>query len=196
VGKYDDAERVEVDTAAEWGSWLAANHGTSTGVWLVLPRKQQEGPAITYEEAVVEALAWGWIDSVVRPLDDQRRMQWFAPRKKGSGWARTNKARIEQLEREGRMQAPGAAVIAAAKADGTWTLLDDVEDLIVPPDLVAAFARHPGAAERWEAFPRSVKRLTLGWIVTAKRAETRANRVEQAAENTARGERDNSWRRA
>jgi uncharacterized protein YdeI (YjbR/CyaY-like superfamily) len=196
VSKFDDAERVSVDTAAEWGAWLAEHHDTSTGAWLVLFRKHVDGPANTYEDAVVEALAWGWIDSVVRPVDTDRRLQWFAPRKKGSGWARTNKARIEQLEREGRMQPSGAAVIAAAKADGSWTLLDDVEALIVPADLAEAFLRHPGAAERWEAFPKSVKRLNLEWIVTAKRAATRAARVEQVAENSARGERDNAWRKA
>jgi uncharacterized protein YdeI (YjbR/CyaY-like superfamily) len=196
VSKLDDAEHVSVDTAAEWGEWLAEHHATSSGVWLVLFRKHVEGPRISYEDAVVEALAWGWIDSVVRPFDDVRRLQWFAPRKRGSGWASTNKARVEQLEREGRMRPPGAAVIAAARADGSWTLLDEVEALIVPPDLAEAFARHPGAAERWEAFPRSVKRSNLGWIVTAKRAETRAARVEQVAENSARGERDNAWRKA
>jgi len=196
MGKLDDAERVSVETSAEWGRWLADNHATSTGVWLVLFRKHVDGPTITYEDAVVEALAWGWIDSVVRPLDDARRLQWFAPRKKGSGWARTNKARIALLEQEGRMQAPGAAVIEAAKADGTWTLLDDVEALIVPSDLVEAFGRHPGAAQSWESFPPSAKRFNLAWIVTAKRAETRATRVEQVAENSARGERDNAWRKA
>ena len=121
-------------------------------------------------------------------------MLWFAPRKRRSGWSRPNKERIARLEAEGRMAPAGRAVLEAAKADGSWTLLDDVEDLVVPPDLAAAFARHPGSAEQFEAFPRSAKRGILEWIVQAKTAGTRDKRIEEAARLAAQGERANQWR--
>ena len=87
------------------------------------------------------------------------------------------------------MQPPGRALIDAAKADGSWTLLDDVEDLVVPPDLAEAFARHPGSREAWDAFPPSPRKLMLMWVVTAKRPETRASRIDQIAAAAAEGER-------
>ena len=114
------------------------------------------GPRISYEESVEQALCFGWVDSKGRSLDAERTMLWFAPRKRGSGWARTNKERIERLTAAGLMAPAGHAVIEAAKADGSWTLLDDVENLVVPDDLAAAFAAHPPAREHWDAFPRSV----------------------------------------
>ena len=103
------------------------------------------GPRISYEESVEQALCFGWVDSKGRSLDAERTMLWFAPRKRGSGWARTNKERIERLAAAGLMAPAGHAVIDAAKADGSWTLLDDVENLVVPDDLAAAFAAHPPA---------------------------------------------------
>jgi uncharacterized protein YdeI (YjbR/CyaY-like superfamily) len=188
-----NAERFAAETPAEWRAWLKANHARPTGVWLVSWANGTGRARMTYEEAVVEALAWGWIDSTARRLDDERTALWFAPRKAGSGWARTNKARVEQLEREGRMEPPGRAVIDRAKADGSWTLLDAVEALTVPDDLAAALASRPGASERYEAFPKSAKRAILVWIVEARTPATRERRVNEAAEKAARGERANQW---
>lgn len=178
-----------------WRDWLAENHGRGAGVWLVTTKKAFGGPEVTYDEAVTEALAWGWVDSKPSKLDERRSMLWFAPRKGGSGWARPNKERIARLIESGRMQPAGMAKIEAAKADGTWTLLDDVEDLVVPEDLAAAFGRHPGSRERWEAFPRSPKRGILEWIVQARTPVTREKRIEETARLAALGERANAWRR-
>ena len=132
------------------------------------------GEAASGEEAVEQALCFGWIDSTNRSLDDERSMMWFAPRRRGSGWARSNKQRIERLEASGQMAPPGRALIDGAKADGSWTMLDDVEDLVVPPDLAEAFDAHPGSREQWDAFPRSARRGILEWVAQAKRAPTRA----------------------
>jgi uncharacterized protein YdeI (YjbR/CyaY-like superfamily) len=148
---------------------------------------------IPYEEAVTEALAFGWIDSKSRTLDDDRSILWFCPRKPTSGWSRPNKRRVERLLAEGRMAPAGQAAIDTAKANGAWEMLDAVEDLVVPPDLAAAFAQHDGSAEVWESFPRSAKRALLEWIVQAKRPQTRAKRVAETAEKAARGERANQW---
>jgi uncharacterized protein YdeI (YjbR/CyaY-like superfamily) len=146
---------------------------------------------VPYDDAVSEALAFGWIDSKARTLDDERAAQWYSPRRPTSGWSRSNKTRVERLLAEGRMAPAGQAAIDTAKANGTWELLDDVEDLVVPPDLAKAFRDHPGSAATWETFPPSARRGILAWIVTARRPETRAKRVQETAEKAARGERAN-----
>ena len=184
-----DGERVHAETVAQWRAWLVEHADRGTGAWLVSWKKATGRPSVGYDDAVVEALAVGWVDSTAGTVDAERSMLWFAPRKRGSGWSRPNKLRLERLEREGRMQDRGRTVVEAAKADGSWTLLDDVEDLVVPPDLAAAFDGHPGSRESWETFPRSVKRAQLEQVVQAKRPETRARRIEQIAVAAARGER-------
>jgi uncharacterized protein YdeI (YjbR/CyaY-like superfamily) len=160
-------------------------------VWLVTWKPHTGRPRVTYEEAVEEALCFGWVDSRAGTLDDERHSQWFAPRKQGSNWARSNKIRVERLERDGLMTDAGRAAIEAAKADGSWSRLDDVENLIVPDDLGAAFDEHPRAREHWDAFPRSARRAILEWIVNAKRDETRRKRLRETAESAARGKRAN-----
>jgi uncharacterized protein YdeI (YjbR/CyaY-like superfamily) len=183
----DTAERLHFSTADEWRRWLAQNHARKQGVWLVQYKPRTGKPAIPYEDAICEALCFGWVDSTYRRLDDERGMLWWSPRRKGSVWARSNRERVVRLEAEGRMTDAGRAVIAAAKGDGSWSILEPVEALTVPEDLAAAFAARPGAIERWEALAPSAKRPYLLWIVTAKRAETRARRVRETADRVARG---------
>jgi uncharacterized protein YdeI (YjbR/CyaY-like superfamily) len=187
-------ERFQPDSLEDWRAWLAEHHGRRDGVWLVTWRVGSGGPRITYEEAVEQALCFGWVDSRPRALDERRTMLWFAPRKPGSGWSRPNKQRVERLLAAGLMAPAGRAVVERAQADGSWALLDAVEDLVVPDDLAAALAAHPPAAESWDAFPRSVRRGILEWIVQAKRPETRAERVRETAEKAQLGERANQWR--
>jgi uncharacterized protein YdeI (YjbR/CyaY-like superfamily) len=182
-------DQVQPGSLAEWRDWLSRNHDRGAGVWLVMRKASSGGPRISYEESVEQALCFGWVDSKGRSLDAEHTMLWFAPRKRGSGWARTNKARIERLTAAGLMAPAGLAVIEAAKADGSWTLLDDVENLVVPDDLAAAFVAHPPAQEHWDAFPRSARRAILAWIAVAKRAETRAKRIAEAAEKAQVNER-------
>jgi uncharacterized protein YdeI (YjbR/CyaY-like superfamily) len=141
-----DLPLVEVAGRAEWRAWLQRNHSTSPGVWLAVGKKGNSRTALTYDEAVEEALCFGWIDSVVNRLDADRFKQLLTPRKRGSGWARTNKERVGRLIAQGLMENAGLAAIEAAKADGSWHALDDVEDLVVPDDLAAALAADPAAA--------------------------------------------------
>lgn len=192
MSAFDEAPRVHAETRAEWRAWLA-NRAALKSVWLVSWRKPTGRPAVNYDDAVSEALAVGWVDSIQRKIDDERTMLYFAARKKGSGWARPNKIRIEALDAEGLMTDAGRAVIEQAKADGSWTLLDDVENLVVPPDLAEAFGRHPGSAVQWDDFPRSAKRGILEWIVQAKRPATRAARIEETALLAALGQRAAQW---
>lgn len=184
-----ELDRIHPEGVKEWAAWLEANHAASPGVWLVSWRRPTGRPAIPYEEAVTEALRFGWIDSTTGTIDEDRSMQRYTPRRPGSGWSGSNKRRIERLEREGRLEESGRRVIDAAKADGSWTLLDAVEELIVPDDLAAAFGRHRGSRAAWESFPPSARKQILFWIVQAKRPETRARRIEEVAARSSKGER-------
>ena len=183
-----DAPTVHAESRSAWRDWLEANHATGTGVWLVSWRKGH-GPRVEYEEAVEEALCFGWVDSQGGNLDERRSRQYFAPRKPTSGWAATNKARVERLIADGLMRPAGLAAIERAKANGSWTLLDDVEQGVIPDDLAAALGGHPPAAERFGAFPKSAKRAMLEWVAQAKRPETRTKRIDQIATAAQRNER-------
>ena len=187
MGVQDDAERFEPASAEEWGRWLAEHHADTPGVWLVSARREADR-GFGYEAAIVEALRWGWVDSTKRPLDEHRSMMWYAPRRRGSVWTRRNKERVSRLQAEGRMEAAGAAAVAAARTSGMWTLMDPVEDRVVPDDLADALAARPGAREHWDALTPSAQKQVLAWIVMAKRPETRAARVVAAAEAAERGE--------
>lgn len=187
MGVQDDAERLEPASAQEWSAWLREHHARSQGVWLV-HRRRAADRAFGYEESVLEALRYGWVDSTLRVVDDERSMQWFSPRRKGSVWTRINKGRVARLEEAGLMEPAGSAAVAAARASGMWTLMDAVDDRVVPEDLDAAFERHPGAREHWESFSPSSQKQALAWVVLAKRPQTRAARVESVAERAARGE--------
>lgn len=181
-------------TRDAWRSWLAEHHARDEGVWLIRYKKAAGKPTVSYDEAVEEALCFGWIDSLARKLDDERTMLYFAPRKAGSGWSRPNIERVERMTKAGKMTPAGQAKIDAAQADGSWNALDDVENLVVPDDLAEAFARYPGTADHWEAFPRSAKRGILEWIANAKREPTRRKRVEETARLAQQNERANQWR--
>ena len=170
-----DYPRVHLKTAAEFRRWLAENHAKAPGLWLESYRPATGKPAIAYDDAVREALCYGWVDSVVKPLDAERTISLYTPRRSGSAWSRSNKERVAELVRSGRMRPPGLAKIAQAKRDGTWTLLDSVERLEVPADLRKAL----GAAgrERFDALTPGKKKAHLAALVTAKKPETRAKRV-------------------
>ncbi len=184
-----EPERIHPETVQEWRAWLDEHHRSRPGVWLVSWKKHTGRTTVDYDAAVTEALAVGWVDSKGARLDEERTMLWFTPRRTTSGWSRPNKERVERLYAENRMGPAGQAAIDAAVANGTWTLLDDVENLVVPADLDAELDLHPGARVAWEAFPRSAKRSMLEWIVTAKRPQTRRARVAATAEKAGRGER-------
>ncbi len=183
-----DAPMVHAEDRAAWRAWLEAHHATETGVWLVSWRKGH-GPRVEYEEAVEEALCFGWIDSQGGNVDERRSRQYYAPRKPQSGWAATNKARIERLTAAGLMAPAGLAAIERAKDNGSWTLLDDVEAGVVPDDLAAALDANPPAAANFDAFPKSVKRMLLERVAQARRPETRAARIQEISTLAARNER-------
>jgi uncharacterized protein YdeI (YjbR/CyaY-like superfamily) len=130
-------------TRAAWRDWLAAHHTQTARVWLVTWKKATGQPHLPYDEAVEEALCFGWIDSKSSKLDDARSMLWFSPRKPGTGWSRPNKERVIRLTAAGLMAPAGLDKVAAAQADGSWNALDAVEALVLPDDLVQALAAYP-----------------------------------------------------
>ena len=157
-------------------------------------KKATGKPRVEYDEAVEEALCFGWVDSKPRKLDDERTLLWFSPRKPGSGWSRPNKLRVELLLNQGLMAPAGLQRIEQAQKDGSWTKLDAVEDLEVPPDLAQALGTYEQASRHFSAFPRSAKRGILEWIANAKTAPTRAKRIEETARLASVNERANQWR--
>lgn len=190
----ESAPRVHAEMRRQWRRWLLDHHETASSVWLVSWKKSTGRPAVSYDDAVAEAISVGWVDSKPRKLDEERTMLYFSPRKPGSAWSRPNKIRVEQLRSSGEMTEAGERVIAQAVASGMWTLLDQVEDLIVLEDLDEAFRLHPPARENWDLFPPSARRGILEWIVQAKRPATREARISETARQAAVNIRANQWR--
>lgn len=185
---------VHPATREDWRAWLARNHIRAEGVWFVSYKKAAGRPRVTYDEAVEEALCYGWIDSKGGAVDDERSMVWIAPRKPRTGWSRVNKERVERLMADGRMEAPGLAKIQAAKADGSWSLLDASEAMEVPAELEEALASYPHAARNFAAFPPSARKMILQWIGLAKKPETRAARIAETARLADENVRANQWK--
>lgn len=188
----EDRPEVRAQTRAELRDWLGQNHATSAPVWLVSPRKGQPG-YFSYEELVEELIAWGWIDSLPRAIDHAFSANLIARRNPKSAWSAVNKAHAERARGTGIMTPAGEAAIAAAKANGQWDFLNDVEALILPPDLEAALTGE--ARTVWDAYPRTIKRATLEWIKTAKTAPTRTTRIAEVAGSAGEGLRPKPFRR-
>ena len=189
MSALDDAPVLHADDREAWRRWLDANHATARGVWLVTWRARSGRPRLEYEAAIEEALCFGWVDSTGGVIDDERGRLYYAPRKAGSVWAASNKARVERLEAAGLMTDAGRAVIERAKADGSWAVLDSAERLEVPDDLAVALDARPPAAPHFAAFSPSARKMALAWIATAKRPQTRERRIAAVAEAAARNQR-------
>lgn len=170
-------EVLAPEERAHWRSWLASHPDRTVGVWVVYLKKSSDLEGPIYEDLVEEALCFGWIDSVTRRVDNDRVIQWFSPRRPGGIWSTLNKERIERLEKAGLMTAAGRQAIDRAKADGSWSQADDIDALVVPADLEAAFGDHPQARVAYQSLPASTKKQMLWAVHSAKRPETRARRV-------------------
>lgn len=173
----DSLEEIYINSRRTWRRWLEKNHRTSRGIWLVYYKVTSSKASVRYPEAVREALCFGWIDSKVQSLDEERYRQIFTPRKSGSVWSKLNKQYIEELMAEGLMTPAGLEMIAAARQDGSWTALDAIEELIVPPDFKKALKADAGAAKFYESLTRSMKKGVLFRLSSAKREETRKKRL-------------------
>jgi uncharacterized protein YdeI (YjbR/CyaY-like superfamily) len=188
TGKFDYPLYHPVDLAA-WRSWLVAHHETTRGAWVVSWRAGSGHDRVPYVDLVLESLCFGWIDSTVKVLDDDRNLQLMTPRKAKSAWTRLNRQRVADLEAEGRMTDAGRRAVHVAQENGYWTLADSVEDLIEPVELVAALGASPTARAHWDSFPPSARKQMLWWIVSGAKPETRASRAAQVASEAEAGRR-------
>jgi uncharacterized protein YdeI (YjbR/CyaY-like superfamily) len=161
----------------EWRQWLHEHHQSKQSVWLVYYKKKTNIPSITWSEAVDEALCFGWIDSTAKPLDEEKYMQFITRRKPKSVWSKINKDKVQRLIEEGMMMPAGYASIDIAKQNGSWSILDEVEALIIPPDLEMGFAAQPGSKEAFLSLSKSAQKALLYGLVLAKQAATREKRI-------------------
>ena len=175
------------ESRAQWRAWLDAHHDATPGVWLCSWRAATGRSACPYPEAVEEAICFGWIDSTVNVLDDDRALQLMTPRKPKSSWTRLNRQRVAAMEAAGRMTDAGRRAVEIAQGNGWWTIYDPVEDLVEPSDLASALDRVPPARAHWDRFPPSARKAMLWWVVSAAKQETRARRVEKIVERAANG---------
>lgn len=179
---------------AAWRAWLQRHHQLAESIWLVQHRKTNPHPCVSYEEVVLEALCFGWIDSRPQKLDDERYLLFVSKRKPRSGWSASNKRRLAILVRDGLMMPAGLEAVDTAKRNGSWSVIDDAEAVVMPADLKSAFLRNKSAATFFEAFPPSAKRGIYTWISLAKTASTREKRIRETVALAAQNIRANQWR--
>ncbi len=190
----DGRPMVLAETRAEWRAWLERNH-ESKGAWLVSWKKATGRPFIPYPETVDEALCFGWVDSRPNKLDDERAMRLFTPRQPKSPWSRLNKEKVARLSEQGLMAPAGERMVETAKANGSWTVYDEIENILIPSDLAASLAEDERARGFFERFPDSSKKAVLWWIKTAKRPETRAGRIAETVRAAAQNRMANHFAR-
>jgi uncharacterized protein YdeI (YjbR/CyaY-like superfamily) len=192
--EYDGRPAVYAPSQQAWREWLQNYHQEYGSIWLVMYRKQSGKPSVYYNEAVDEALCFGWIDSKPNKRDEESYYQLFSPRNSKSNWSKVNKEKVERLLAAGKMASAGLEMVRVAKETGTWDALNEVDALIIPSDLKAALEATPAALENFEAFPPSTRRGILEWIFNAKRPATRTKRIQETAKLAAQNIRANQYR--
>jgi uncharacterized protein YdeI (YjbR/CyaY-like superfamily) len=172
----------------EFGSWLAANHDTATELWMGLHKKHVPVRGLTWEQAVLEALCWGWIDSVSQRIDEDTRRQRWTPRKPGSNWSSINIAAVERLTAEGRMRPPGLAAFERRRAERSGIYSYEQSGVLeLPTEYAARLAADARAAAFWGVATPSYKKVCVNWVTTAKQQETREKRLLQLIDDCAHG---------
>jgi uncharacterized protein YdeI (YjbR/CyaY-like superfamily) len=167
----------------DWRKWLEFNHNKKAAIWLILFKKKSSNHNLSWSESVDEALCFGWIDSTKKTIDSEKYKQYFSKRKPKSNWSKINKDKVKTLIDQGLMEEEGYKSIEIAKQNGSWTILDGVEALIIPEDLKEEFANRKGSIEYFNSLSKSVKKVLLYWVVSAKRKETRQKRILEIVEN-------------
>ncbi len=167
----------------DWRKWLELNRNKKDAVWLIFYKKKSPNYNLSWSESVDQALCFGWIDSTKRTIDGEKYKQYFSKRKAKSNWSKINKDKVKTLIDQGLMEEEGYKSIEIAKENGSWTILDEVEALIIPDDLKEEFANHKGSIEYFDSLSKSVKKILLYWVVSAKRKETRQKRILEIVEN-------------
>ena len=174
----DTFKEYHAKDRAAWRKWLEKNHAKEEGVWLIYYKKDSGKTRVDYPDAVREAICFGWIDSTLRPIDDEKYKQLFMPRKAKSGWSQLNKQYVAELTEMGLMTEAGLEKIEQAKQHGTWSKLDHIESFTVPEDLEQALKKNKTALKYFEGLVKSNKKYLLHWLSTAKKEETRGVRID------------------
>lgn len=172
--------------ASEWRAWLEEHHATATELWMGLHKRHVADRGLTWEDAVPEALCFGWIDSVSQRIDDDSRRQRWTPRKTGSIWSAVNIAHVERLQAEGRMRPAGQAAYAARRADRSGVYAYESGGTL-DAEQRAVLEGDPAARAFWEAATPSYRKLAEHWVVSAKREATRVSRLAQLVDDCAAG---------
>ncbi len=178
-----DVEEFCPSDKKDWRDWLELNHGKKDAVWLIFFKKKSPNYNLSWSESVDEALCFGWIDSTKKGIDNEKYRQYFCKRKPKSNWSKINKDKVKTLIDQGLMKEAGFKSIEIAKENGSWTILDEVEALVIPEDLKSGFKKYKGSIEYFNSLSKSVKKQLLYWIVSAKRMETRQKRILEIVEN-------------
>jgi uncharacterized protein YdeI (YjbR/CyaY-like superfamily) len=180
-----------------WRNWLERNHALTESVWLIYSKKHTGIPTVTWSETVDEALCFGWIDSLFKPLNDEQFMRLFTKRKPKSVWSAVNKEKVDRLIVNGRMREAGFAAVAVAKQNGSWSMLNDVDALFIPDELTEALQQQPDADTYFSFLSNSSKKSILQWLRMASRSETRQKRIAEIVDCAARGTKPKavSWSR-
>lgn len=183
------AEPLVFDTPERWGAWLAAHHDSAAEVWVLYHKKGSGVPSIDWQQAVVQALVWGWIDGVRKSVSETQWMQRFTPRKPGSSWSQINCAHAERLIAEGQMQPAGMRQVEIARANGRWDAAYSGGKAELPADFLAALDLAPETARQSFAALKSRDRFAIYYrLTTAKRPETRAKRLADFIAKLTKGE--------
>jgi uncharacterized protein YdeI (YjbR/CyaY-like superfamily) len=183
----NEAETYYPKSQQEWRNWLEKNHQKEQSIWLVYFKASTKVASLSWNDAVDEALCFGWIDSTKKTIDQERYMQYFSKRKPKSNWSKINKEKVEKLTQSNQMTQAGFDSITIAKQNGSWSSLDEVEALIMPDDLTTELAKHKGAFEYFDSLSISAKKILLYWVISAKRADTKQKRIQEIAENASLG---------
>jgi len=178
----NEVEMLYPKNREEWRNWLVKNHIKKPSVWLIQYKKSANMPTISWSDAVEEALCFGWIDSVRKSIDAERFIQFFTKRKPKSAWSKINKAKILHLTEAGLMTQAGQESVNRAKENGSWIILDEVEELLVPEELEQAFKENLEAKMFFSSLSKSVRKAILQWIAFAKRPETKSKRIAEVVE--------------
>lgn len=190
---YNNTPAFHAKTRKAWRAWLSKNHQKEKAVWLIIYHKKSSTPSVYYDEAVEEALCFGWIDSKPNKRDEESFYLFFAQRKPKSNWSALNRERVERLTQQGLIQPAGQKMIDLAKQTGTWEALKPVSAMQIPDDLQQRLDKNKKAQEYFNAFPPSAKKGILEWILNAKRPETRQKRIEETVTLAAQNIRANQY---
>jgi len=188
--KMDQLERISCKNRDEWRNWLEENHAIAKGIWLVYYKKHTGKPTVSYNDAVEEALCYGWIDSIVKRVDDECYMQKYTPRNPKSSWSTSNKKRVEKMISEGKMTESGMRLVNIAKQNGKWDeAIKSHLNYVLSEDLLEILKKDKAAFATYEKLPPSHKKEYVSWIMDAKKEETRVRRTEKMITMLKKGQR-------